>query len=79
MQREARIRTRGLPIVDRGLRPIALRVRDVRSAAEATRAAGVPLLGEARTHRDGSHSFSWADPDGNPVPVLFATKISPQL
>jgi catechol 2,3-dioxygenase-like lactoylglutathione lyase family enzyme len=52
---------------------------EVYAAAAAARAAGVRILQEAREHRDGSHSFYIADPDGNVVQILFEPNISPLL
>lgn len=43
----------------------------VYAAAEAVRARGERILQEPREHRDGSHSFYMADPDGNVVQALF--------
>ncbi len=40
-------------------------------AADLVRARGERIVREAREHRDGSHSFYMADPDGNVVQVLF--------
>ncbi len=44
---------------------------EVRAAAERLRARGVPIVDEARTHRDGSVSCACRDPDGNLVQVLW--------
>ena len=41
------------------------------AAAEALRARGVPILHEARRHRDGTVSCYCQDPDGNVVQVLW--------
>lgn len=41
------------------------------AAAEALRARGVPILHEARRHRDGTVSCYCRDPDGNVVQVLW--------
>lgn len=49
---------------------------DVYSAAEAVRARGEKILQEPREHRDGSHSFYMADPDGNVVQVLFEPNVA---
>lgn len=49
---------------------------DVYSAAEAVRARGEKILQEPRQHRDGSHSFYMADPDGNVVQVLFEPNVA---
>lgn len=43
----------------------------VYAAAEAVRQRGERILQEPREHRDGSHSFYMADPDGNVVQVLY--------
>ena len=40
------------------------------------RDAGVPILREPRTHRDGARSFSCEDPDGTKVQVIFHPPIS---
>ena len=39
--------------------------------------AGVPIVKPYKHHRDGSHSFYMADPDGNVVQILFEPRISP--
>lgn len=49
---------------------------EVYSAAEAVRARGEKILQEPREHRDGSHSFYMADPDGNVVQVLFEPNVA---
>ena len=41
------------------------------AAATALRARGVPILHEARRHRDGTVSCYCQDPDGNVVQVLW--------
>jgi catechol 2,3-dioxygenase-like lactoylglutathione lyase family enzyme len=41
------------------------------AAAERVRARGVPIVHDAKTHRDGSASFYCRDPDGNVVQVLW--------
>ena len=38
--------------------------------------AGVPILKPPRQHRDGSHSFYMADPDGNAIQILYEPHIS---
>ncbi len=48
----------------------------VYAAAEAVRERGERILQEPRKHRDGSHSFYMADPDGNIVQLLFEPNIS---
>lgn len=48
----------------------------VYAAAEAVRARGERILQEPRVHRDGSHSFYMADPDGNVVQVLFEPTVA---
>jgi catechol 2,3-dioxygenase-like lactoylglutathione lyase family enzyme len=48
----------------------------VYAAAEAVRARGERILQEPREHRDGSHSFYMADPDGNVVQVLFEPNVA---
>ncbi len=51
----------------------------VYAAAEVLRARGVPIVREARAHRDGSHSCYVADPDGNVVQILYEPNISPLM
>ena len=41
------------------------------AAAERVRALGVPIVHDAKTHRDGSASFYCRDPDNNVVQVLW--------
>jgi len=48
----------------------------VYAAAEAVRARGERILQEPREHRDGSHSFYMADPDGHVVQVLFEPNVA---
>lgn len=48
----------------------------VYAAAEAVRARGERILQEPRRHRDGSHSFYMADPDGVVVQVLFEPNVA---
>lgn len=48
-------------------------------AAEAVRGRGERILQEPRQHRDGSHSFYMADPDGNVVQVLFEPTVAARL
>lgn len=51
----------------------------VYEAAEAVRERGEKILQEPRQHRDGSHSFYMADPDGNVVQVLFEPTVAARL
>lgn len=39
--------------------------------------AGVRIVKPLRKHRDGSHSFYMADPDGNLIQILYEPHISP--
>ncbi len=52
---------------------------EVYAAADAVRARGERILQEPREHRDGSHSFYMADPDGNVVQVLFEPTVAARL
>jgi catechol 2,3-dioxygenase-like lactoylglutathione lyase family enzyme len=52
---------------------------EVYAAAEAVRARGEKILREPREHRDGSHSFYVADPDGVVVQVLFEPNVAAVL
>jgi catechol 2,3-dioxygenase-like lactoylglutathione lyase family enzyme len=51
----------------------------VYEAAQAVRERGEEILQEPREHRDGSHSFYMADPDGNVVQVLFEPTVAAHL
>jgi catechol 2,3-dioxygenase-like lactoylglutathione lyase family enzyme len=51
---------------------------DVDRAAAALTARRIPLLKEPRTHRDGSRSLYFADPDGNVIQILYEPTLSPQ-
>jgi len=55
-----------LSIPTRGLRHVALRVRDL-----------VPVVKEPRRHRDGSCSLYCSDPDGHVIQILYEPSISP--
>ncbi|MGH7963540.1 MAG: VOC family protein [Candidatus Binatia bacterium] len=45
-------------------------------AAEALAARSIPLLKPPRTHRDGSRSLYFADPDGNVIQILYEPTLS---
>lgn len=47
-------------------------------AAETLVARNIPLLKPPRTHRDGSRSLYFADPDGNVIQVLYEPALSAQ-
>ena len=51
---------------------------DVDRAAEVLAARCIPLLRPPRTHRDGSRSLYFADPDGNVIQVLYEPTLSTQ-
>jgi catechol 2,3-dioxygenase-like lactoylglutathione lyase family enzyme len=51
---------------------------DVDQAAKVLTARCIPLLRPPRTHRDGSRSLYFADPDGNVIQVLYEPTLSPQ-
>jgi catechol 2,3-dioxygenase-like lactoylglutathione lyase family enzyme len=51
---------------------------DVDRAAEALAARRLPLLRPPRTHRDGSRSLYFADPDGNVIQILYEPTLSAQ-
>ena len=51
---------------------------DVDQAAATLAARRIPLLKEPRTHRDGSRSLYFADPDGNVIQILYEPTLSPQ-
>ncbi len=44
--------------------------------AEEMKQSGVPILKQARRHRDGSYSLYIADPDGNVIQILYEPRIS---
>ena len=46
------------------------------AAAATLRAHGVPIVTEARDHRDGSSSVYCSDPDGHVVQVLYEPTVS---
>lgn len=52
---------------------------EVYEAASAVRDHAEKILQEPREHRDGSHSFYLADPDGNVVQVLFEPTVAARL
>ncbi len=51
---------------------------DVDRAAEVLAARRIPLLRAPRTHRDGSRSLYFTDPDGNVIQVLYEPTLSAQ-
>lgn len=51
---------------------------DVDRAAEVLAARSIPLLKPPRTHRDGSRSLYFADPDGNLIQILYEPTLSTQ-
>ena len=51
---------------------------DVDRAAEVLAARRIPLLKPPRTHRDGSRSLYFADPDGNLIQILYEPTLSAQ-
>jgi len=51
---------------------------DVDRAAEAITARHIPLLKPPRTHRDGSRSLYFVDPDGNIIQILYEPTLSAQ-
>jgi len=51
---------------------------DVDQAAEVLAARRIPLLRPPRTHRDGSRSLYFTDPDGNVIQILYEPTLSPQ-
>ncbi len=55
---------------------LVLTPEQVYTAADAVRERGDEILQEPREHRDGSHSFYMADPDGNVVQVLFEPNVA---
>jgi catechol 2,3-dioxygenase-like lactoylglutathione lyase family enzyme len=57
---------------------IVERPEDVDRAAEALAARQLPLLHPPRTHRDGSRSLYFADPDGNVIQILYEPTLSVQ-
>jgi len=50
---------------------------EVDRAAKILAAQGIPLRHPPRTHRDGSRSLYFADPDGNVIQILYEPTISP--
>jgi catechol 2,3-dioxygenase-like lactoylglutathione lyase family enzyme len=58
---------------------VVRRPEDVDAWAERFRAAGVPLVQEPRTHRDGARSFYARDPAGVAVQILYHPPISSSL
>jgi catechol 2,3-dioxygenase-like lactoylglutathione lyase family enzyme len=51
---------------------------DVDHAAEVLTTRRIPLLRPPRTHRDGSRSLYFTDPDGNVIQILYEPTLSPQ-
>ena len=51
---------------------------DVDRAATALAARQIPLRHPPRTHRDGSRSLYFADPDGNVIQILYEPTLSTQ-
>ena len=51
---------------------------DVDRAAEILAARQIPLRHPPRTHRDGSLSLYFADPDGNVIQILYEPTLSTQ-
>jgi len=51
---------------------------DVDRAADALTTRGASLLKPPRTHRDGSRSLYFADPDGNVIQILYEPTLSAQ-
>ena len=48
----------------------------VEAWAKKMAGAGVTILKPPRRHRDGSHSFYMADPDGNVIQILYEPHVS---
>lgn len=57
---------------------IVARPDDVDHAAEALIARNISLLKPPRTHRDGSRSLYFMDPDGNVIQILYEPTLSNQ-
>lgn len=57
---------------------IVERPEDVDRAAEALAARQISLRQQPRTHRDGSRSLYFADPDGNVIQILYEPTLSTQ-
>ncbi len=53
-------------------------LEDVDRAAEVLAARRIALLRPARTHRDGSRSLYFTDPDGNVIQILYEPTLSRQ-
>jgi len=51
---------------------------DVDRAATTLAARKIPLRQQPRTHRDGSRSLYFADPDGNVIQILYEPTLSAQ-
>ena len=51
---------------------------DVDRAAEALTVRNIPMVKPPRTHRDGSRSLYFADPDGNVIQILYEPTLSKQ-
>jgi catechol-2,3-dioxygenase len=58
---------------------VVSRAEDVDAWAEWLRRAGVVLLAEPRTHRDGARSLYLRDPEGNVIQILHHPPISPAV
>ncbi len=56
---------------------IAASPEEVDRAAEVLAAQGIALRHPPRTHRDGSRSLYFPDPDGNIIQILYEPTISP--
>ena len=50
---------------------------EVDQAAKILAAQGIALRHPPRTHRDGSRSLYFSDPDGNVIQILYEPTISP--
>lgn len=55
---------------------IAASPEEVDRAAEVLAAQGIPLRHPPRTHRDGSRSLYFSDPDANVIQILYEPTIS---
>jgi catechol 2,3-dioxygenase-like lactoylglutathione lyase family enzyme len=52
--------------------------QDVDRAADTLAAQHIPVRQVPRTHRDGSRSLYFADPDGNVIQILYEPTLSSQ-
>jgi catechol 2,3-dioxygenase-like lactoylglutathione lyase family enzyme len=52
--------------------------QDVDRAADTLAAEHIPVRQAPRTHRDGSRSLYFADPDGNVIQILYEPTLSSQ-